>query len=82
MTARTPIDPLAQQVMKFVVDFYAPRLIRFVRRNLSMKAIGWVAVAGAVIILPFAVAAVLKSNNERASNKRYDTADYLSDDLA
>lgn len=82
MSTKSSIDPLAEQVARFVIDTYGPKFVKIVRRNLSMKAVGWIALTGALIVVPFAVAAVLKSNGERASDKRYDTADYLSDDLS
>jgi len=82
MATQQPIDPLAQQVAKFVADFYLPRIVRIIRRGVSAKSLGWIALAGALIVVPIAVAAVMRSAGERASNRRYDTADYLSDDLA
>jgi len=82
MSQKSTIDPLAQQVAQFLIATYLPKIARLVRRNFSMKYIGWFALAGALIVVPFALAVVLKSSGDHASNKRYDTADYLSDDLA
>jgi len=82
MNPNSTIDPLAQQVVRFVLETYGPSLVKIIRRNLSMKSLGWIALAGALLVVPFALAAVLRSSGERASDKRYDTADYLSDDLS
>ena len=82
MPQQAAIDPLAQQVVHFVLTTYGPKLVKLVRRNLSMRSLGWVALTGAILVVPFALAAILRYSGERASNRRYDTADYLSDDLA
>ncbi len=81
MDQSSSIDPLARQVAQFVLDTYGPKLVRTVRRHLTPHMLGWIALAGTLVVVPIAVAAMVRLHGERTSNRRYDTTDYLSDDL-
>ena len=45
-----------------------------------MRSISCFALFGAILFLPLALVAIIRASVRSASNKRYDTSDYLSDE--
>jgi hypothetical protein len=80
MSQKQESPDAAKLLLEFLLLVYAPKLIGLPGKKKLMKSISWFALFGALLFIPLAVVAVVRSSVRKATDRRYDTSDFISDE--